>query len=58
LCDRNTFEKWSDLGTPDVCSKARDRVEEILAAPLKNPLPDDVIGKLDAIVQRAAEELD
>jgi trimethylamine--corrinoid protein Co-methyltransferase len=58
LCDRNTFEQWSDLGRPDVCWKARDRVEEILAAPLKNPLPDDVIGKLDAIVQRAAEELD
>jgi trimethylamine--corrinoid protein Co-methyltransferase len=58
LCDRNAFEQWSDLGKPDVCSKARDRVEEILAAPLKNPLPDDVIGKLDEITQRAAEELD
>jgi trimethylamine--corrinoid protein Co-methyltransferase len=58
LCDRNAFERWSDLGKPDVCSRARDRVEEILAAPLKNPLPDDVIGKLDGIMQRAAEELD
>jgi hypothetical protein len=33
-------------------------VEEILAAPLKNPLPDDVVGKLEEIVRRAAEELD
>ena len=58
LCDRNTYERWSDLGKPDVCSKARDRVEEILAAPLKNPLPDDVIGKLEEITQRAADEMD
>jgi trimethylamine--corrinoid protein Co-methyltransferase len=58
LCDRSTYERWSDLGKPDVCSKARDRVEEILAAPLKNPLPDDVIGKLDDVTRRAAQELD
>jgi hypothetical protein len=32
-------------------------VEEILAAPQKNPLPDDVIGKLNEIVRRADEEL-
>jgi trimethylamine--corrinoid protein Co-methyltransferase len=57
LCDRNTFERWSDLGKPDLYSKARERVEEILAAPQKNPLPDDVIGKLDEIVRRADEEL-
>jgi trimethylamine--corrinoid protein Co-methyltransferase len=57
LCDRHTFERWVDLGKPDLYSKARDRVEEILATPQKNPLPDDVIGKLDDIVRRADEEL-
>jgi len=35
----------------------RERVEEILASPRKNPLPDDVIGKLEDIMKRADEEL-
>jgi DNA-directed RNA polymerase subunit F len=37
--------------------KAREKVEEILATPQKNPLPDDVIGKLEDIMRRADEEL-
>jgi trimethylamine--corrinoid protein Co-methyltransferase len=53
LCDRNTFERWSDLGRPDVYAKAREKVEEILATPQKNPLPDDVIGKLEEITRKA-----
>jgi trimethylamine--corrinoid protein Co-methyltransferase len=57
LLDRHTFERWAELGKPDMYSKARERVEEVLAAPQKNPLPDDVIGKLDDIARRAAEEL-
>ena len=57
LCDRNTFEQWVELGRPDVYDKAREKVEEILATPQKNPLPDDVIGKLEDIMRRADEEL-
>jgi trimethylamine--corrinoid protein Co-methyltransferase len=57
LSDRHTFERWADLGRPNLYSKARERVEEILSAPHQNPLPDDVIGKLDDIVRRADEEL-
>jgi trimethylamine--corrinoid protein Co-methyltransferase len=57
LCDRNTFERWSELGRPDMYSRAREKVEEILAAPPKNPLPDDVVGELEAIARRADEEL-
>jgi trimethylamine--corrinoid protein Co-methyltransferase len=57
LSDRHTFERWAELGRPDLYSKARERVEEILATPQKNPLPDDVIGKLDDIMRRADEEL-
>jgi trimethylamine--corrinoid protein Co-methyltransferase len=57
LSDRHTFERWAELGRPDLYSKARERVEEILATPQKNPLSDDVIGKLDEIVRRADEEL-
>jgi trimethylamine--corrinoid protein Co-methyltransferase len=57
LCDRHPFDRWVDLGKPDLYSRARQRVEEILAAPQKNPLPDDVIGKLDEIVRKADKEL-
>jgi len=57
LSSRNTFERWSDLGRPNLYSNARERVEEILAAPQRNPLPDDVIGKLAEIARRADEEL-
>jgi trimethylamine--corrinoid protein Co-methyltransferase len=57
LSDRHTFERWAELGRPDLYSKARERVEEILATPQKNPLSDDVIGKLDEIMRRADEEL-
>jgi trimethylamine--corrinoid protein Co-methyltransferase len=57
LCDRNTFEHWVALGRPDVYDKAKEKVEEILASPQKNPLPDDVIGKLEDIMRRADEDL-
>ena len=58
LCDRETFEQWEELGRLDMYEKARERVEEILASPQKNPLPEDVIGKLDAIMQKADRVLE
>jgi len=57
LCDRDTYEKWDEIGRPDLYDKAQERVEEILASPQKNPLPDDVIGKLEEIMQKADETL-
>jgi len=57
LSDRNTYEHWEDLGKPDLYSNARKKVEEILAGPLKNPLPDDVLGKLKDIGRKADEAL-
>jgi len=57
LSDRNTFENWVNLGRPDLYDKAQKKVEEILAAPQKHPLSDDVIGKLEEIIRRAEEEL-
>ncbi len=57
LCDRDTYEKWDEIGRPDMYDKARERVEEILASPQKNPLPDDVIGKLEDIMRRADETM-
>jgi trimethylamine--corrinoid protein Co-methyltransferase len=57
LSDRNTFEQWQELGSPTMYGKARERVEDILATPLQNPLSDDITGKLEDIVRRANEEL-
>ena len=52
LFDRNTHERWVELGRPDVYEKARERVEQILSEPLKNPLPDEVIDKFEDIERR------
>ncbi|MBW1688948.1 MAG: trimethylamine methyltransferase family protein [Deltaproteobacteria bacterium] len=56
LSDRNTFERWTELGKPDIYGKARERVEEILASPPENPLPDDIVGKFEEILQRVDAE--
>jgi len=57
LSDRSSFESWAQLGRPDIYDKAQKKVEEILATPQKHPLSDEVIGKLEAIIRRAEEEL-
>ena len=57
LCDRGAYEKWDEIGRPDMYDKAKERVEEILASPQKNPLSDDVIGKLEEILVRADENI-
>ena len=57
LSDRSSYESWLKLGSPSIYDEAQKKVEEILATPQKHPLPDDVVGKLDAIVRRAEEEL-
>jgi trimethylamine--corrinoid protein Co-methyltransferase len=57
LVDRGSYEQWVDAGRPDMYAKARARVAAILAEPLKNPLPDKVVGRLEEIMRRADEEL-
>ncbi len=52
LFDRNTHERWVELGKPDIYENARERVDEILSGPLENPLPDQVIGKFEEIERR------
>lgn len=58
LLSRTTHEQWLELGRPDVYAQARKKVEAILDAPEKNPLPDRVIGRLDDILRRADRELE
>ena len=57
LAERSPYEEWLKLGRPDMYSKARKKVQSILASPLKQPLPGDVIGKLEDIMRRADEQL-
>jgi trimethylamine--corrinoid protein Co-methyltransferase len=53
LADRNPFNQWVALGRPDLYDKARVKVEDVLVSPQKNPLPDDITGKLDDIMRKA-----
>ena len=55
LIDGLSYDRWAEIGRPGLYTKARDRVEEILASPLKNPLSDDESGKLDDIIRRIEE---
>ena len=57
LLDRHTLDQWLELGKPNMYSNARQKVEEILSAPLEDPLPEDVFSKLDEILARADREL-
>jgi len=57
LSNRNAYEDWVKLGSPGIYDKASKKVEEILATPQKHPLPDNVIGKIEAITRRAEKEL-
>ncbi len=56
LC-RASYKNWLELGKPSLYSQARKKVEEILAGPLVDPLPAEVVGKLQDILQRADREL-
>ena len=57
LLDRHTLEQWTKLGKPDMYSNARKKVEEILAEPMQDPLPDDVTGTLNEILANADKKL-
>jgi trimethylamine--corrinoid protein Co-methyltransferase len=57
LLDRHTLNQWLELGRPDLYKNARRKVEEILATPVDDPLPEDVFQTLDEILVRADHEL-
>jgi trimethylamine---corrinoid protein Co-methyltransferase len=57
LFDQDSLEEWRDLGCPSIYNKAREKVKEILAAPVQNPLPGAVLSALEDILNRAATEL-
>jgi trimethylamine--corrinoid protein Co-methyltransferase len=57
LIDRHTYETWLDLGMPTMYTKAREKVDAILASPLADPLPETVSRELDEILRSADKEL-
>lgn len=57
IIDHHSFEAWVELGKPTMYGCARGVVEEILARPLIDPLPDEVDGELNKILQKAEREL-
>jgi trimethylamine--corrinoid protein Co-methyltransferase len=57
LIDHHAYEAWLDLGRPTMYKAARDKVEEILAQPQIDPLPEDVNDKLDQILRKATKEI-
>jgi len=57
LADRHTFEGWQDLGRPTIYTRARQVVEQILAGPLADPLPEAAVRELDGILAAADKAL-
>jgi trimethylamine--corrinoid protein Co-methyltransferase len=57
LADRNAYERWVDLGRPELYGTAREKVAQMLAGPARNPLPEDVRERLAGILRRAETEL-
>jgi trimethylamine--corrinoid protein Co-methyltransferase len=58
LIDQNSYDAWVGLGRPSMYSTARQKVQEILEAPLVDPLPEDVLGELQAILRAADREIE
>jgi trimethylamine--corrinoid protein Co-methyltransferase len=57
LTDRHSFDSWVNLGKPTMYKNARERVEEILATPMVDQLPESVSNELNEILNAADKEL-
>src|SRR5512139_283383 len=57
LLDRHTQEQWVRLGRPGLYSNARKKVEEILTGPLEDPLPENVVDRLESILANADQKI-
>jgi trimethylamine--corrinoid protein Co-methyltransferase len=53
LIDHSPYETWLSLGQPSLYANARAEVERILSEPLADPLPEEIVAKLDEILKRA-----
>jgi trimethylamine--corrinoid protein Co-methyltransferase len=57
LIDRHPYEAWVSLGKPSMYSAARQKVQEIIQSPQVDPLPEGVLGRLEDILRRAAQDI-
>ncbi|MDF3002859.1 MAG: trimethylamine [Bacillota bacterium] len=57
LCDRESYDGWTALGSPGMIDAARKKVEEILAGEMKNPLPEQKEKVLREIMEEAQLKL-
>ena len=53
LIPNDPYEAWIRVNKPNLYTNARERVNEILAAPLTDPLPGNILSKLDDILKTA-----
>ena len=56
LIDRHSEGDWRALGSKDMLQRARDRIEELVAAYQKPELPDDIEKEINAIMGRYASK--
>jgi trimethylamine:corrinoid methyltransferase-like protein len=57
LIDHISYESWGSLGKPTMYTNARKAVTSILETPQEDPLPGDVLARLDEISRRAEMEI-
>lgn len=57
IINRYSYDTWIEKDRPSMYQFARKEVQAILESPLVDPLEDDVIAKLDEILNRADREL-
>lgn len=51
LLDRDSYDEWNDLGSPNMFTEANKRVNTILAAEPEHPLPMDVERQIREIME-------
>lgn len=57
LIGRSTLDAWASAGRPSMYSRARERVEAILAAPPVDPVADATLEEVDRILAEADRAL-
>ncbi|MCY4672144.1 MAG: trimethylamine methyltransferase family protein, partial [Rhodococcus sp.] len=59
IADNNSFEQWSDEGSPDAAQRANRLMKQMLADYEPPPIDDAIDAELrDYIARRKAEEPD
>ncbi len=53
LLDRRAYQGWVDAGQPTMVKTAREIARQAIAAPVSNPLPDETVQALRAIIAGA-----